>query len=253
MLSTRSRAMLLGLTLPLFFLHPTGHQQAFAEQPGATQIYFGGDILTMQGPTAQYAESLVVRDGKILFAGDLATAQKQAGNGAQRIDLGGKTLLPGFIDTHGHFVYFGKNLVDANLFNCADISDLIARMKKQAEQTPEGAWIVGFGYQARSMTEKRPPTSEELDQISADRPVLVVDSSGHLGAANSAAFRAAGISADTPDPTGGAFTRGKDGKSLLGPMEETALNAVRGMRPPFSDELAKRAMLGASEVWASYG
>lgn len=253
MFSTRSRAMFLGLTLPLFFLHPTGHQQVFAEQPGATQIYFGGDILTMQGPVAQYAESLVVRDGKILFAGDLATAQKQAGNGAQRIDLGGKTLLPGFIDTHGHFVYFGKNLVDANLFNCADISDLIARMKKQAEQMPEGAWIVGFGYQARSMTEKRPPTSEELDQISADRPVLVVDSSGHLGAANSAAFRAAGISADTPDPTGGAFTRGKDGKSLLGPMEETALNAVRGMRPPFSDELAKRAMLGASEVWASYG
>jgi predicted amidohydrolase YtcJ len=82
---------------------------------------------------------------------------------------------------------------------------------------------------------------------------MVVDSSGHLGAANSAAFKAAGISAETPDPTGGAFTRGDDGKSLLGPMEETALNAVRSKRPPFSGELASRAITGAAEVWASYG
>jgi predicted amidohydrolase YtcJ len=253
MLSTKSRAIFLGLTLSLAPWIPPAHEQAFAEQPDGTQLYFGGDILTMQGPTPEYAEGLVVRDGKILYAGDLATAEKQAGPDSKRIDLGGKTLLPGFIDTHGHFVYFGKNLVDANLFNCTDIADLIARMKKQVEQTPADAWIVGFGYQARSMKEGRPPTSEELDQIASDRPVLVVDSSGHLGAANGAAFRAAGISAATPDPSGGVFTRGEDGKSLLGPMEETALNAVRGKRPPFSGELAKRAIVGAAEVWASYG
>ncbi|MFN6399651.1 MAG: amidohydrolase, partial [Planctomycetota bacterium] len=136
---------------------------------------------------------------------------------------------------------------------CADIPELIARMKNQLEKTPQGAWIVGFGYQARGMKEGRPPTSEELDRISADRPVMVVDSSGHLGAANTAAFKAAGITADTPDPTGGLFTRGEDGKSLLGPMEETALNAVRSKRPPFSGELAARAITGAAEVWASYG
>jgi len=178
-----------------------------------TKVYYGGDILTMRGTSPEYVESLAVKDGKILFVGSRTEAQKLAGQDAKLIDLGGKTLLPGFIDTHGHFVYFGKNLVDANLFNCADIPELIARMKKQVDQTPQGAWIVGFGYQARAMKEGRPPTSEELDQISKDRPVMVVDSSGHLGAANSAAFKAAGITSDTPDPTGGAFTRGKDGKS----------------------------------------
>ncbi|MEI6525302.1 MAG: amidohydrolase family protein, partial [Planctomycetota bacterium] len=165
--------------------------------PGLT-VYFGGDILTMRGMTPEYVESLAVKDGKILFAGPLAESKKLVGESAKTIDLGGKTLLPGFIDTHGHFVYFGKNLIDANLFDCADIAELIARMKKQVDRTPEGAWIVGFGYQARSMKERRPPTSEELDQISADRPVMVVDSSGHLGAANSAAFKAAGISAESP-------------------------------------------------------
>jgi predicted amidohydrolase YtcJ len=207
----------------------------------------------MRGSAPEYVESLAVKNGKILFAGNLVEAEKLAGPNSNRIDLGGKTLLPGFIDTHGHFVYFGKNLVDANLFGSADIAELVARMKKQVERTPADAWIVGFGYQARTMKEGRPPTSEELDLVSADRPVMVVDSSGHLGAANAAAFKAAGISADTPDPTGGMFARKADGKSLLGPMEETALNAVRAKRPPFTGELAALAITGAADVWASYG
>jgi len=253
MFSTMSRAMFLGLTIHLFPWIQIGQQPVSAEQPGSTQLYFGGDILTMRGPKAEYAESLVVRDGKILFVGDLAEAEKQAGSSPTRIDLDGKTLLPGFIDTHGHFVYFGKNLVDANLFECVDIAELVSRMKKQVEKTPADGWIVGFGYQARYMKEGRPPTREELDLIAPDRPVMVVDSSGHLGAANTAAFKAAGISADTPDPTGGMFARDKDGKTLLGPMEETALNAVRSKRPPFSGELAARAITGAAQVWASYG
>lgn len=228
-------------------------QPSTATQSDEAVVYHGGDILTMRGTTPEYVEALVVKGGKILFAGTLAEAEKLAGPTSKRVDLDGKTLLPGFIDTHGHFVYFGKNLVDANLFGSADIAELIARMKKQVERTPADAWIVGFGYQARAMKEGRPPTSEELDQISSDRPVMVVDSSGHLGAANGAAFKAAGISADTPDPTGGMFARKADGKSLLGPMEETALNAVRAKRPPFTGELAAQAITGAANVWASYG
>ena len=232
---------------------------AFAQQPNnglkasKPTIYFGGDILTMRGLQPEYVEGLAIKDGKILVAGPLAECKRAAGADAKSIDLGGKTLVPGFIDTHGHFVYFGKNLVDANLFNCADIPELISRMKKQVDRTPEGAWIVGFGYQSRTLKEGRPPTSEELDQVSSDRPVMIVDSSGHLGAANGAAFKAAGITADTPDPTGGAFARKGDGESLLGPMEETALNAVRSKRPALTGELASRAITGAAEVWASYG
>jgi predicted amidohydrolase YtcJ len=219
----------------------------------ADVLFTGGDILTMRGATPEYAESLAVKDGKILFAGPLADGRTLAGPATKTVDLCGKTLLPGFIDTHGHFVYFGKNLVDANLFGCADVDDLVARMQAQAERTPADGWIVGFGYQARGLKEGRHPTSADLDRVSADRPVMIVDSSGHLGVANAAAFKAAGISAATPDPTGGQFTRGPDGKSLLGPMEETALNAVRGKRPPFTGELAARAITGAAEVWASHG
>ena len=219
----------------------------------ADAIYSGGDILTMHGPTPEYVESLAVKDGTIVFAGPLADARTFIGPRTKAVNLDGKTLLPGFIDTHGHFVYFGKNLVDANLFGSATVAEVLERMRKQVERTPADGWIVGFGYQARGMKEGRPPTSAELDQVAADRPVMVVDSSGHLGAANAAAFQAAGITADTPDPTGGQFARGPDGKSLLGPMEETALNAVRSKRPPFTGELAARAITGAADVWASHG
>lgn len=219
----------------------------------ADAIYTGGDILTMRGPVPEYAESLAVKAGKILFVGSRAEAEILVGPGTKTIDLAGKTLLPGFIDTHGHFIYFGKNLVDANLFGCTDIADIVKRMNKQAAHTPADGWIVGFGYQARTLQEGRSPTSEELDQVSADRPVMIVDSSGHMGAANGAAFKAAGIAADTLDPTGGIFARKADGRSLAGPMEETALNAVRSKRPPFTGELAARAVTGAAQVWASHG
>lgn len=222
-----------------------------ATAAAADTIYTGGDILTMQGPSPNYVESLVVRDGTILFTGPLAEARQLASD-ATTIDLAGRTLLPGFIDTHGHFVYFGKNLVDANLFGCVDISDLVTRMKEQARRTPNDAWIVGFGYQARGLNEGRPPTSDELDQVSAERPVMIVDSSGHLGSCNHAALLATGISASAPDPEGGMFARASDG-TLLGPMEETALNAVRSKRPPFTGELAAQAIQGAAQVWASHG
>ena len=219
----------------------------------ADTLYSGGDILTMRGDAAEYAESLAVRNGTILFIGPASDVKKHVGPATKTVDLAGKTLLPGFIDTHGHMVYFGKNLVDANLFGVTGIPDLVERMKKQVKRTPADGWIVGFGYQARGMKEGRPPTVEELDTISADRPVMIVDSSGHLGAGNSAVFRVAGISADSPDPKGGSFARKANGKALLGPMEETALNAVRSKRPPFTGQLADDAITGAANVWASQG
>jgi predicted amidohydrolase YtcJ len=112
---------------------------------------------------------------------------------------------------------------------------------------------VGVGYPPRQMKENRAPTIEELDGVAADRPVMVVDSSGHLGAGNSKVFEVAGITADTPNPEGGSFTRKTGGTSLAGPMEETALNAVRSKRPPFTGELADAVITGAATLWARYG
>jgi len=222
--------------------------------PGvADSIYLGGDILTMAGNEPSYVEALAVKDGKILALGTKNGVLLAKGESTKLVDLGGKTLLPGFIDSHGHMILFGKNLMDANLFGTPDIGDLLARMKAHTPNVPEGQWIVGMGYKARELKEGRTPTIEELDTVSADRPVMIVDGSGHLASGNSALFKATGISAETPDPVGGNFSRKADGKSLLGPMEETALNAVRIQRPAFTGELADKVVTGAAALWARHG
>lgn len=219
----------------------------------ADRIFTGGEILTMAGRNPEYVEALATKDGRILAVGTRESVMKLKGPATQTVDLAGRTLLPGFIDTHGHMIYAGKNLVDADLFGSSDIPDLLARLKAQAARLPADAWIVGFGYQARVLKEARTPTIDELNSVSTDRPVMIVDSSGHLGAANAAAFAAAGISADTPDPDGGVFERREGSRELAGPMEETALNAVRSKRPPFSGRLADEVVLGAARLWASHG
>ncbi|MCY2985863.1 MAG: amidohydrolase [Planctomycetota bacterium] len=219
----------------------------------ADSIYLGGDILTMAGNEPAYVEALAVKDGKILVMGSKAGVLQTKGDTTRVVNLDGKTLLPGFIDTHGHMILFGKNLMDANLFGTAEIGDLLAKMKAHAPNVPPGQWIVGMGYSARVLKEGRTPTIEELDTVSADRPVMIVDGSGHLASGNSALFKVTGITSETPDPNGGNFSRKADGKSLLGPMEETALNAVRIQRPAFTGELADKVVLGAVALWAKHG
>ncbi|MFM7641303.1 MAG: amidohydrolase [Cyanobium sp.] len=248
----RSRAQLaLGLLLAATPLTAASIRAAAAQTPPAATLYSGGDILTMAGPQPTYVEALVERGGRIAYVGPLAGAIQAAGAGARRVDLAGGTLLPGFIDSHGHFIYFGKNLIDADLFGATSIEEIVKRMQAQAAKVGPGEWIVGFGFNGNAL--QRYPSVADLDGVSKDRPVMVVDSSGHAGAMNSAAFRAAGVGAATADPAGGKFARGADGRSLAGKAEETALNLVREKRPPFSGASADAVATKASALWASYG
>jgi len=248
----RLRATGLGLAFGLIGT-TGGAWAAVPPNPATATLYVGGDILTMAGPKPSYAEALVEKDGKIHYVGPLAAAIKAAGVGARRVNLAGHTLLPGFIDAHGHMVYYGKNQMDADLLGVKDIPELVARLKAHAASVPAGAWIVGFGYQARALREGRTPTALELDGVSPDRPVMIVDSSGHLGSANKALLKLAGVTAATADPTGGAFARQSGSRDPLGPMEETALNAVRSQRPAFTGKLADDAILAGAAAWARFG
>ena len=237
--------------LPFLMLGLSGMASAAAAAPGpsAETLYTGGTILTMVGERPTTVESLAVAGGRIVHAGPLKSAPRSAST--RVVNLQGRTLLPGFIDTHGHFIYFGKNLIDADLFGATTIEEIVRRMQEQARKVGPGEWIVGFGFRASDL--QRYPSVAELDAVSADRPVMVVDSSGHAGAMNSAAFRAAGISAATPDPVGGKFERAADGRSLAGKAEETALNLVREKRPAFTGATADAVATRASALWASYG
>ena len=149
---------------------PLNRAVPVASAQSADALYVNGDILTMVGNDPAYVGALAVADGRIIYAGPRASAPAAA----KTVDLGGKTLLPGFIDTHGHMVYFGKNLVDADLVGTPDIPDLLNRMKAQAARTPPGGWIVGFGYSVPKMKEGRAPTVEELAADIAKRDAEVL-------------------------------------------------------------------------------
>lgn len=237
----------------LFLLACTGNSGDDSSASSKPTIYSNGDIITMEGDSAVYVEALVEQGGKIVYVGDKAGAEKMAGEGANRIDLAGKTLLPGFIDAHGHMVYYGKNLMDQSLSGVKDIPELLERMKTHVARIPADAWIVGMGYAPLKMKEQRHPTADELDQISKDRPVLIVHSSGHGGSMNHALMKLLKIDENTVDPEGGEYIREKGSKMPAGPMEETALIEVRNRRPPFIDESAARVITEASKAWASYG
>jgi hypothetical protein len=157
-------------------------------------VYFGGDIITMEGDSAQYAEAVVVRDGKILFVGSKEQALKSASANPELIDLKEQTLLPGFIDAHGHLYMAGIQALAANLLPAPDgkgndIASLIdvANQWKAANASiiNKTGWILGFGYDESQLKEQRHPTAADLDKISKDTPVLFIHQSAHLAVVRS--------------------------------------------------------------------
>ncbi|TDQ18515.1 hypothetical protein DFQ04_0317 [Algoriphagus boseongensis] len=224
-------------------------------------MYFGGDILTMEGNLPQYAEALVEKDGKILFVGSRDEAMKQAGAGHQMVDLQGKTLVPGFIDGHAHFGNFGLQAIGALLLappdaNCKDIPTLIQILKDW--NTPENraltGWIFGTGFDDSVLEEKRFPNRHDLDQVSTEFPIMITHISGHFSVVNSKGLEILGITSETPNPEGGVIRREADGKTPNGVLEELAaipymLNALM----PKDQESADKFFQAGQDMALSYG
>ncbi len=205
---------------------------AVVAQVPADTVYLGGDILTMAGDSPQYVEALAVKDGLILFAGDENGVQPLLGPETRQVDLDGQTLLPGFIDAHGHVWNTGVQALTANLLpppdgEGRDIAALIeitsewAELHQNAIET--AGWIIGFGYDDAQLAEGRHPTADDLDQVSETVPVLFLHQSTHLGVMNHKGLELAGYTAESADPPGGVIQRGADGKTPNGVLEEMAL------------------------------
>ena len=208
-----------------------------AAAAGST-VYTGGPILTMAHDTAEMVEAIVVRDGRIAFVGSKAGADSAAGSGATRVDLAGRTLLPGFIDAHGHLSLVGLQAWSADLLpppdgNVVTIDSVIAVTRRWAaghqEDVKRLGWIVGFGYDDQQLAEKRHPTADEADLISKDVPVMLFHQSAHLGVLNHKGLELMGITDTTRDPVGGLIRRVKGTTTPNGVLEETAM-----ARPAFS-------------------
>ena len=236
-----------------------------AEKPAsdpADAIYFGGPILTMDDDNPE-AEAVAVRGGRIVAVGDTSSLMALAGADTQRIDLEGRTMLPGFVDSHGHVQAIGLQASAANLLpppdgdgqNIAAVQRLLREwLAENQGPLKQTGWIVGFGYDDSQLEEQRHPTRDDLDAVSTELPILAMHQSGHLGAANSKALELAGVTADTPDPKGGVFRRREGSTEPNGVLEEYALYAVLGaLNANFTDEINDAMAQAGAELVTRYG
>ncbi len=199
----------------------------------AMTLYFNGTILSMDG--ANSTPEAVLTQGEHIFAvGAETELRQQMSDGVREYDLSGKTMLPAFIDPHGHFPdpgfikLFRVDLSSAPRGDCADIPQAIERLKARAAHTPVGEWVMGVSFDNTAIAEGRMPTRSELDQVSPDHPVWVIHASGHNGTANSVALKMQGITEDTPDPLGGRYGRDPETGALTGLIEGIAAMGPMG-------------------------
>ena len=228
----------------------------------ADRIWSGGPILTMVDG-AMRAEALAEKNGIILGVGSAEQIMAMRGPETEVIDLAGRTMIPGFVDAHGHVFMVGIQALSANTLPAPDgtvndIPTLQQVLRDFADAQPDrvaaAGLILGFGYDDAQLIEQRHPTRDELDAVSTDIPVYAVHQSGHLGVANSKALEIAGITADTPDPSGGVIRRREGGTEPNGVLEENAANLVIGKLLGGLDEEANRAIFRAgTELIASFG
>jgi len=226
-------------------------------------IWFNGDILTMQGDHPHQVEAVVETGGRIAFVGKLDAALRRF-PGALRRDLAGQTLLPGFIDGHGHLYLTGFLSLMANIMPPPDGPagdfDGLVQATRQWIDSDNGrmvaarfGWIVANGYDDAQLAERQHPTADVLDRISTEVPVIAIHQSGHLAAVNSKGLELAGITAQTPDPKGGVIRRRADG-SPNGVLEEAAYGMVAYTILGMTDAAMQRAsILGAQQQYARFG
>jgi hypothetical protein len=218
-----------------------------AAAPEQGTLYFGGPIVTMHGDAPETVEAVLVSGGKIVALGPLASLEKRARQ-AQRVDLKGRTLLPGFIDAHGHASFVGQNagmvqLQPPPIGGVDNLNVMQAVLRDWIARNPNAPVVVGNGFDDSQLAEKRFPTRHDLDQVSATKPIIALHVSGHLAVLNSAALNMVGIGPDTPEPQGGVIRRDADGKTPDGVLEERAMEPLFAILIPKSVEPGIAAMI----------
>jgi predicted amidohydrolase YtcJ len=193
----------------------------------ADTVLINGKIVTMNGNYV--VEAVAIKYGKFLMVGTNENIAKVIGKDTKIIDLKGKTVVPGLIDSHSHMISVGARCkLNVDLSEEAgvhSIDDLVERLRERASQTPIGDWVLGYQEDDSKLAEKRHPTRWELDKASEEHPIIISTVGGHFSIANSKAFQLADVTKETPDPVGGKFDRDLNGE-IIGGLHETAIDMI---------------------------
>lgn len=205
----------------------------------ADTVLFNGNIITLN-PRHPHATAMAIEGSRIAFVADDETTLQLAAARTKRIDLGGRTVVPGFCDSHIHLLWFGTNLLrQADLTGAKNVDDVLARLSQSAAKTP--GWIRGHGFDQSKLAENRFPTRAELDRVSKDRPIVISRICGHAGVANSAAI--AQLSAEDRNL----------GDAESGYYAEQALWNFYAHIPPLNEDEMQQAALAACDVLLKTG
>ena len=185
-------------------------------------VLHNGNIWTVDDKQPK-AQAVAISGGRFVAAGSNEEILRLATVRTRKVDLEGKTVLPGFIDAHAHPASSGRKHLRMVACDLPSIAEVIAALRSRADKTPPTQWVLGFLYDD-SKTE-HPITRRELDEAAPDHPVIIYHRGGHIAFANSMAFKAAGVNEKTPDPEGGLFEHDSSG-SLSGRVADKAVEVV---------------------------
>jgi len=200
-------------------------------------------------PTAQ---AVAVRGDRIVAVGSNEDVEAWRGARTRTVDASGKLLLPGFNDSHVHFVDGGLSLDSVQLNDASSAAEFARRIGEQAGKTPKGEWVTSGDWDETKWTPAAMPTKELIDPLTPDTPVFVSRYDGHMALANSVTLRLAGITAQTPDPPGGVIVHDTQGNPT-GALKDAAMDYVYKIAPPLSHDARLRAVKRALAHAASLG
>jgi predicted amidohydrolase YtcJ len=207
------------------------------EGPRAEVILVNGKILTVD-PHDSVVEAVAIGfDGRFMAIGSNAEIRGWTGPNTRTIDLHGRTVTPGLIDSHGHYADGGLNeLNTVNLSEAKSITEIVDKIADRAKTAKPGEWIQGTGWDESKLAELRYVHAADLDKVTPNNPVWLLHTTGHYGAANSAALKLAHITRATKNPKAGTIDRDAQGKPT-GVLKESAMDAIKLLIPfPTPDE-----------------
>ncbi len=183
----------------------------------ADMVLLNGKVVTVD-PELGEAEAVAIQGDRIMAVGTTAEIQEMMGPDTEVVELEGRLTIPGFIEGHGHFMGLGNARLSLDLMETTTWDQIVEKVAEAAAETPAGEWITGRGWHQERWdpvpeeTYDGVPTHHELSAVSPDNPVLLTHASGHASFANARAMDEAGITAETPDPSGGTIIRDADGE-----------------------------------------
>ena len=223
----------------------------FAAAQNADLILRNGRIFTVDSGW-RIAEAVAIREGRFVAVGSNEEVGKLAGPSTQTIDLAGRTVVPGLIDTHLHQIFAATNLTAVQLLGARSVADVQKAIAARVAETPPGQWVIASsGWHESILEEGRMPTRQEIDPVSPNNPVFI-PRGGHVVTVNTKTLELAGITKDTPNPEGGVIVRDASGEAT-GMLLQNAANLVRKIVPPTPPAELSKLMVRAMKDLNSFG